>query len=70
MIETQIIDLLQQALKEKQISNYQAAKNAGLSRSTIKRIFEKENSPALENIIKIAEIAGFQLTLTKIENGK
>lgn len=70
MTELKIIDFLQQELKAKEISNYQAAKNAGLSRSTIKRIFEKENSPALENIIKIAEIAGFELTLTKIKNGK
>ncbi|MBN9312907.1 MAG: hypothetical protein BGO40_02870 [Chryseobacterium sp. 39-10] len=64
-MENNIIKQISETLLERGISNFEAGKKAGISRTTVGRIFSGESSPSLENIEALAKVAGFSVILKK-----
>lgn len=62
-----IVTKIEESLREKGISNFEAAKITGLNRTTIGRIFAGHNSPSLENLQELAKIADCKLILVDLD---
>lgn len=56
-----IIIKISHAISAMEISNFELAKLAGISRTTVGRIFSGESSPSLENLQKLADVANIEL---------
>ena len=63
----EFIEKLANTIKEQGLSQYRLEQLSGLSRGLIKRYFDGDSSPSLENLIKIANSLGYELDLKKIK---
>lgn len=60
------VEKIKMLMEESEMSEYELAKKAELSRSTVGRILAGESSPALENIDAMARVFGLTITLKKL----
>ncbi|GGG47182.1 helix-turn-helix domain-containing protein [Epilithonimonas arachidiradicis] len=60
-----IVKLINVALQEKKMTDYEAGKQAGINRSTVGRILAGESSPTLDKLEALAKVAGVEIKATK-----